>query len=214
MTTIKNIIFDLGGVLYDIRYENIAEAFSKYGISDFEKCYAQAGQSAEIDLFEEGKISSAEFRNFIRTLSDKELTDNQIDFAWNAILIDIPKKRVELLEKLQPLCRLFLYSNTNEINCIEFVRFVTKKFGYNIFEQHFEKVYYSHTFKIKKPITEGFLTICEENGLIPAETIFIDDTERHILGAQKAGLQTYWLKNEELCDCQIIQDLLLEINGK
>jgi len=205
---IKNIIFDLGGVLYDIRYENIADTFRTFGLQEFEKLYAQAGQAKEIDLFEEGKITPEQFRAFISSLTTNSLTDNQIDNAWNAILIDLPKVRVQLLEKLQKKYRVFLFSNTNAINQIEFERFVTEKFGENIFETHFEKTYYSHTLGIKKPKPEAFLKICEEQNLPPAETLFIDDTERHILGAQKAGLKTYWLQHENLENSNIINDLL------
>jgi putative hydrolase of the HAD superfamily len=205
---IKNIIFDLGGVLYDIRYENIADTFRSYGLQDFEKLYAQAGQAKEIDLFEEGKITPEQFRNFIRSLSHHNLSDKQIDTAWNAILIDIPEARVELLKKLKKKYRLFLFSNTNAINCNEFEQFVTHKFGENILETHFKKAYYSHTLGIKKPKPEAFQKICEEQNLQPTETLFIDDTERHILGAQKAGLQTCWLRDENLENSTIIKDLL------
>ena len=208
LNSIKNIILDLGGVIYNIRYENIADAFRSYGLQEFEKHYVQAGQAAEIDLFEEGKITSEQFRNFIRSLASNTLTDLQIDNAWNAILIDVPEERLTLLKKLKNRYRIFLFSNTNEINCIEFVRFVTEKFGENIFETCFEKAYYSHTLGIKKPKQEAFRKICEEQNLLPAETLFIDDTERHIFGAQQAGLQTYWLYNENLENSEIIKNLL------
>jgi len=208
LQNIKNLILDLGGVLYDIRYENIADTFRSYGLHDFEKLYVQAGQAPEIDLFEEGKITPEQFRVFIRSLTPKNLSDNQIDHAWNAILIDLPEVRVQLLKKLRKKYRIFLFSNTNEINCIEFERFVTEKFEENIFDTHFEKSYYSHTLGMKKPKPEAFLKICEEQNLIPAETLFIDDTERHIIGAQKAGLQTYWLHDENLENSIIINDLL------
>ncbi|MCL1850326.1 MAG: HAD-IA family hydrolase, partial [Bacteroidetes bacterium] len=93
-------------------------------------------------------------------------------------------------------------------NCIEFERFVTEKFGENIFETHLEKAYYSHTLGLKKPKPEAFQKICEEQNLQPSETLFIDDTERHILGAQKAGLKTYWLRDDNLENSTIIKDLL------
>ena len=207
-TGIKNIILDLGGVIYDIRYENIADTFRSYGLQNFEALYAQAGQAPEIDLFEEGKISPEQFRGFIRSLSPTLLTDFQIDNAWNAILIDIPTIRVQILEKLKKKYRLFLFSNTNAINCLEFERYVAEKFGENIFETHFKKSYYSHTLGIKKPKPEAFLKICEEQQLISDETLFIDDTERHILGAQQAGLKTYWLHKENFEECGIINELL------
>jgi putative hydrolase of the HAD superfamily len=205
---IKNIILDLGGVIYDIRYENIADTFRSYGLQNFEALYTRAEQAPEIDLFEEGKISPKQFRNFIRSLSPSLLTDSQIDNAWNAILIDLPAVRVHLLEKLKKKYRLFLFSNTNEINCLEFERYVTEKFGENIFETLFEKSYYSHTLGIKKPKPEAFLKICGEQQLIPKETLFIDDIKRHIFGAQLAGLKTYWLHKEKLEECSTINEIL------
>ena len=208
MPAIKNLILDLGGVLYDIRYENIADTFRSYGLQNFEEIYVQAGQAKEIDLFEEGIITPKQFRDFIRSLSSDHLNDQQIDNAWNAILIDLPEVRLALLKELRNKYRLFLFSNTNEINCIEFERFVTEKFGENIFETHFEKAYYSHTLGIKKPKPDAFQKICDEQDLILYETLFIDDTERHILGAQNAGLQTYWLHNENFETSKIITELL------
>lgn len=200
LKNIKNIIFDLGNVLYDIRYENIADVFRTYGISDFEEKYGQTGQVEEIDLFEEGKITPTQFRAFIRTLTSIPLSDEQIDHAWNAIMIDIPSERVEMLKKLQSKYNLFLYSNTNQINCEYFERHVIQKFGYNIFETLFKKAYYSHTLQIKKPNPEGFLKIIAEQQLNPEETIFIDDLERHIKGAQAAGLKTYHHTDGDIAD--------------
>lgn len=200
LTNIKNIIFDLGNVLYDIRYENIADMFRSYGITNFEEKYAQAGQTEEIDLFEEGKISPAQFRNYIRSLTDVPLTDQQIDNAWNSIMIDLPIQRIEMLKRLNKKYRLFLFSNTNQINCESFTHYVEHKFGYNIFDELFEKAYYSHTLQIKKPKPESFLAILEEQNLDPKETLFIDDIDRHIKGAQAAGLKTYHHTEGEISD--------------
>jgi putative hydrolase of the HAD superfamily len=140
---IKNIIFDLGGVIYDIRYENIADKFRSYGINDFEKLYSKASQTDTIDLFEEGKISVEEFRNYIRSLSTVSLTDEQIDTAWNAILIDIPKERLELLGMLRLKYNIFLYSNTNQINYDRFMAELKAKYGFDVFEITFKKAYFS-----------------------------------------------------------------------
>jgi glucose-1-phosphatase len=200
LTNIKNIIFDLGNVLYDIRYENIAEVFKTYGITNFEDMYGKMGQVEEIDLFEEGKISPAQFRDFIRTLTTIPLTDNQIDHAWNAIMVDIPMERVQMLIRLKDKYKLYLYSNTNQINCENFERYVVNKFGYNIFETLFIKAYYSHTLHIKKPKPEGFSAILKEQNLNPDETIFIDDLERHIKGAQAAGFRTYHHVSGEIAE--------------
>ena len=113
---IKNIIFDLGGVIYDIRYENIAEAFARMGASNLVALYSKAQQTDFIDKFEEGLISTTEFCEEIRRLSEVPLSDAQIEEAWNAILIDVPAPRVDFLLKLKEKYKLFLFSNTNQFN--------------------------------------------------------------------------------------------------
>jgi putative hydrolase of the HAD superfamily len=211
---IKNIIFDLGGVIYDIRYENIADKFRSYGINDFEKLYSKASQTDTIDLFEEGKISVEEFRNYIRSLSTVSLTDKQIDTAWNAILIDIPKERLELLGMLRLKYNIFLYSNTNQINYDRFMAELKAKYGFDVFEITFKKAYFSQILQIRKPKPEGFQAIINEQGLNPKETLFIDDSPQHIKTAREVGLNAYHLTGGETleqlfrCNLELREDLL------
>lgn len=194
---IKNIIFDLGNVIYDIRYQNVPEAFARYGFPNFDEYYTQAHQSDAIDLFEEGKISPAEFREFIRSISPVPLTDEQIDEAWNSIMIDIPEYRIEMLKELKSHYSLFLFSNTNQLNYEQFTGQMKEKYGYDIFKELFVKAYFSHHIHIKKPLVESFQFIINEQKLNPSETLFIDDTLRHVQGAQKVGLNTYYLQDGE-----------------
>lgn len=192
-SSIKNIIFDLGGVLYDIRYENIADRFATYGLHNFTQQYTQAAQAEAIDLFEEGRISVPEFRDYIRSLSPVALTDQQIDDAWNAIIIDLPPHRVEMLRQLKKKYRLFLFSNTNQLNYDCFQVQLRAQYGCNIFEECFVKAYFSHEMHQRKPHAEAFRRVVSEQGLVPEETLFIDDTARHIEGAKAVGLRTYLL---------------------
>lgn len=211
---IKNIIFDLGGVIYDIRYENIADKFRSYGITEFEKLYSKASQTDTIDLFEEGKISPAEFRDYLRTLSPVSLSDAQIDEAWNAILIGIPKERLELLGMLRLKYNIFLYSNTNQINYDKFTSELREKYGFDIFEVTFKKAYFSQILQIRKPKAEGFKAILSEQGLNPEETLFIDDSPQHIEGARKVGINAYHLTGGEtieqlfMCNLELRQGIV------
>ena len=211
---IKNIIFDLGGVIYDIRYENIADKFRSYGVTEFEKLYSKASQTDTIDLFEEGKISPAEFRDYLRTLSPVSLSDAQIDEAWNAILIGIPKERLELLGMLRLKYNIFLYSNTNQINYDKFTSELREKYGFDIFEVTFKKAYFSQILQIRKPKAEGFKAILSEQGLNPEETLFIDDSPQHIEGARKVGINAYHLTGGEtieqlfMCNLELRQGIV------
>lgn len=211
---IKNIIFDLGGVIYDIRYENIADKFRSYGITDFEKLYSKASQTDSIDLFEEGKMTPAEFRDYLRGLSPVPLTDEQIDEAWNAILIGIPKERLELLGMLRLKYNIFLYSNTNQINYDKFTTELKAKYGFDVFEVTFKKAYFSQILQIRKPKLEGFRAILAEQGLKPEETLFIDDSPQHIEAARKVGINAYHLTGGEtmeqlfMCNLELRQGVV------
>ena len=194
---IKNIIFDLGGVIYDIRYENIPEAFVRMGAGNLVELYSKAKQTDFIDLYEEGLISSHEFCEEIRKVSSVPLTNEQIRDAWNAILIDVPAPRVDFLLKLKEKYKLYLFSNTNQFNYDCFTAHLKQKYGFDFFESIFKAAYFSHILHIRKPKKEGFQRIIQEQQLNPAETLFIDDSPQHIEGARKCGLQAYHLKDGE-----------------
>jgi len=198
---IKNIIFDFGGVIIDIDYRLTMEAFKKLGIKNFEDQYSKASQSPLFDELETGMITAAEFHNGIRDLTKMPLTDEQIDAAWIAILIDLPKKNLDFLNSLKNNYRLFLLSNTNEIHEQAFMNMIHKKFGEDALKKTFERIYFSHHLHLRKPDTAIFNYVLKENNLRPEETLFVDDSLQHIEGAQKAGLRTFYFdKGKKLDD--------------
>lgn len=187
------IIFDLGGVLLNIDYQSSKLAFEALGIVDFDLHFSQLSQSHLFDRFETGKISAASFRDEIKKESQIECSDMQIDDAWNAMLLDFPLHRIELLEELSKNIPLYLFSNTNEIH-ISIFKERLKKLGLkNRFEKAFKHLYYSYELGLRKPHPEGFNYILKVNKLIPSKTLFIDDSPQHIEGAKKTGLQSYLL---------------------
>ena len=97
---IKNIIFDLGGVILNIDYQLTVEAFKKLGIDDFEEIFSQYKQSTLSDDFETGRITELEFYEGIKTISGKDFTFEEYKNAWNALLLDLPKERINILKKL------------------------------------------------------------------------------------------------------------------
>ena len=93
----KNIIFDLGGVLLNIDYRILINEFAKIGIDGFENFFSQAKQKELFDKYEKGLISSQEMRNTLKQFCLPGTTDTEIDIAWNSMLLDFPKERLELL---------------------------------------------------------------------------------------------------------------------
>lgn len=190
------IIFDLGGVLLNLNYQNTITEFEKLGVNNATSIYSQAKQTPLFDLLETGKISPTKFRTEFRELFSLNCTDEQLDKAWNAMLLDLPNSRVELLKQVARRTRMFLFSNTNQIHIDWFKNYLTEIDEAN-FLQVFEKAYLSHEVQLRKPHVATFKWIVAQNQLNPETTLFIDDSEQHIEGAKKAGLQTYWLQPHE-----------------
>jgi glucose-1-phosphatase len=147
-----------------------------------------------LDDYDKGLISSDEFRNRLRTVSNLPLTDMQIDKAWNAILIDLAQENIGLLDRLKKSYRLFLLSNTNEIHEQAFTKLILDSFGKNVLIEIFERIYFSHQINKRKPDVEIFHFVLKENNLNASETLFIDDSPQHIQGAKEAGLQSLLLE--------------------
>ena len=193
-SSIKNIIFDFGGVILNIDYKLTENAFSKLGLKDFDKIYSQATQKELFNVFEKGLISPDEFRTQIRKFIDADVSDVQIDTAWNSMLLDLPEERVVLIDKLKSKYKLFLLSNTNEIHYTNFSAYMKNKFRRDLFSDVFDKTYVSHKVHMRKPDAEIFELALNENNLKREETIFIDDSIQHIEGARKVGLNAIFLE--------------------
>lgn len=192
-----SIIFDLGGVILNIDYHLTIQAFESLGIRDFEARYTQARQSGIFDDLETGRINPGEFRDAIRAMAEVELSDIEIDRAWNAMLLDLPEVRLELLSALKRGHRTFLLSNTNTIHISQLQGRLKKEYGFETLDHLFEKVHLSHNMGLRKPDPQIFNALIEEHSLNPEKTLFIDDSEQHLVGASKVGLVTHHLQLHE-----------------
>lgn len=197
LSGIRHIIFDLGGVLLNIDYSATEKAFEALGIHDFKARYSQLAQNTFFDDWETGRITRDDFIRGMREASGKnDLSDEQILKAWNAMLLDFPLRRLQILQQLHIYYDLFLLSNTNEVHEAAFNALLKEACGYNTIAHFFDKVYFSHRAGMRKPGKEIFQRILEENNLKPEHTLFIDDSPQHIETAKSLGIQTIHLEKE------------------
>jgi len=197
----KAIIFDLGGVILNIDYHKTSNAFKALGVNNFDALYSQAKQNQIFNNIETGKISPDEFRTYLKRQIKIPINDYQIDTAWNAMLLDLPKPRVNLLRQLRNRYPIFLYSNTNAIHLQAFQNIIKQSYGKaGLLEDLFVKTYYSHELGMRKPNRKGFEYILHQNGLTAEKTLFIDDSAQHIEGAKSVGLKTYHLVHEDITE--------------
>lgn len=190
---IKNIIFDLGGVILNIDYHLTINAFKDLGVKNFDSLFTQAQQVGVFDRMDKGLITPQEFRDEIRHIAGTPLTDWQIDGAWNAMLLDFPLSRLELLGRVKNHYKTFLLSNTNAIHIEDYNKILFNTFGVQNLSVFFDREYYSHLIHMRKPDADVFELILKENNLKPEETLFIDDSIQHVEGAKKLGIQAYHL---------------------
>jgi glucose-1-phosphatase len=190
-TPIDTVIFDLGGVLFDIDYKLTQDAFIKLGsTADFREVYSQQQQAGIFDEFEKGNITPAQFREGLRKWLPAGTTDPEIDNAWCALLIGFPHHKVELLNKLKGKYKLYLLSNTNEIHLPEVMKMIDNMHAPGQMGKLFLKEYYSCRMKLRKPEKDIYETVTKENNLTPETTLFVDDLIQNIEGAKVTGLQT------------------------
>ena len=192
MSGIKNIIFDLGGVILNLNYKATINSFIELGINNFEEIYNQRQQTELFNNFEKGNIGSKTFITEIQKLSN--LNDQQIINAWNAMLLDIPPERLKFINKLKKDYKIFLLSNTNEIHIEYFENQLGKNNQLELFKGCFDQIYYSSRINDRKPNISCFNKVIKENNLAPMETLFIDDSIQHINGAKKSGIKTHLMR--------------------
>ena len=194
LTNIKNIIFDLGKVLLNLDFNASIVAFQKLGLKTDVLDNKQAYSDPVFYELEVGKVTPEEFCNRIRkVLNNPNATDLQIEDAWFAMILDIPANRVKVVQELSKNYNVYLFSNTNKIHIDRLHRAFKAEHGID-FPSLFVKDYYSHEIHERKPDLSSYKKVIELSGINPEESIFIDDLEKNIIGAQQSGLKTFWLK--------------------
>lgn len=191
--SIENIIFDLGGVVLNIDYQLTENAFKSLGLTDFSGMYTQAEQSGLFDNYEKGTCSTPYFINALLDFLPPNTSANKVVAAWNAMILDFPIQNLDLLLNLKNKYRIFLLSNTNDIHLQAVNRALKKVSSTENLSAYFEKTYYSFEMGMRKPDAEIFEKVCSENQLEKTKTLFIDDTEKHVIGAKNVGLKTHLL---------------------
>ncbi len=185
---IENILFDLGGVLLTLDMQKTTEAFLHLGWKETEwESIAQSSQLLFKNL-EVGRDNSAIFRENVRGMLHENPTDEQIDHAWNAMLIGFPEGIVNYLNELKSKYKLYLLSNTNELHLKRFREIFQNSFGYS-FDSLFVKAYYSHEIGYRKPEKQAYLSVLEDASLSPENTVFVDDLKVNTESAALLGMQ-------------------------
>ena len=195
MKKCKAIIFDLGAVILNINYQNTIDEFTKLGVNNAATFYSKKVQTNLFNQIETGMISSNKFLKALQK-ETKNANINQVEKAWNAMLLDLPDERIQLIEKLKNNYSIYLLSNTNAIH-IDAIKKQLGKRKWLAFCKLFDKMYLSHELGLRKPDVKIFEYILNEQKLKAEEVFFIDDSPQHIASAKKIGIHCHHLLDDE-----------------
>ena len=183
------LLFDLGGVIMDIRRENAVAALQALGMSQAGELLGEYGQKGPFLALEKGEITPAEFRDALRPMLRPGVTDAEIDAAFNRFLTGIPVERLRRLEDLHGRHRRYLLSNTNAIMWHGKIAEEFRKDGHDM-GYYFDGWVPSFEVHAYKPEAAIFRIAAERFGLDPAQTLFFDDSEANCRAAAALGFRT------------------------
>ena len=197
LTGIKNIVFDMGGVILTLDRSEAVRRFQSAGLTNAEDLLDPYHQKGVFLKLEEGKISLSEFYDAVRNEAGVHIADETIDNGWMGFIADLPEYKLQMLEDLKNKgYKLYLLSNTNSV----IMRWaMSSEFSPNgkPIQDYFDKLYLSYQMKSVKPNIKIFQDMISDSGMIPSETLFIDDGQADIDMGKQLGFKTYQPKNGE-----------------
>ena len=195
MTKIRNIAFDLGGVIVTINQETAVKRFQEIGIKDAAdrlNPYTQSGIFGDVEV---GKISPDEFIAELSRMAGHQLTFEDCQYAWKGYFAELPERNLEILRKLRAEgYRLLLLSNTNPFIMRWALSDAFDGHG-NSLGSYFDGLYLSYECKAMKPDEKIFRQMLSEQNILPANTLFVDDGPRNVAAASELGISTFCPKN-------------------
>lgn len=192
---LPNLLFDFGGVIININYQRTLDAMRLLSGEGSTIAFTQAAQAELFDLLETGKLTSEQFRTGLRSGYGLQATDDQLDAAWNAMLLDVPAERLALIAELRAQGHeTALLSNTNHMHINVINQQLKTQYGFEHgIADALDRVFYSQEVGLRKPGEEIFRHVLREMNWKAEETLFIEDSIQHIETASRLGIHTLFL---------------------
>ena len=187
---IRNIVFDLGGVLVDLDFKAAINGLQKAGFANVKEQLQAFDREGIFQKFELGEMSADEFRTAIRENSTVELTDEEVDNLWNAMLLEIPREKLELILDLRGKYMVYLLSNTNSIHWDYVCKNAFNYRGFRV-NDYFEETFLSYEMHLAKPDKAIYEKVLQDANLLAEETLFIDDSEANCKAAEEVGIHAH-----------------------
>jgi putative hydrolase of the HAD superfamily len=196
MKNIKNIVFDLGGVILTLDRDKSVKRYQEIGLDSAGELLDPYHQKGIFLALEEGRVTKEEFYEELRKICGKNISASDMDDALQQFITDVPAYKLEMLESLREKYKLYLLSNTNPI-LMDWALSADFPANGKILSDYFDKMYLSYQIGITKPDKRIFEYMIADAGLVPGETLFIDDGPANVATGAELGMKTYCPKNGE-----------------
>ena len=197
MKQIKNIAFDLGGVVIALSYEQAVRRFEEIGLKDARQHLDAFHQRGIFGDLERGIITTEEFRIELGKLIGREVTYDECLYAWHGYVEYVPQTNLQMLLKLRQLgYKVCLLSNTNPFMMQWAMSNEFDGNGHSM-DYYFDNLYLSYKYKYMKPSPEIFKIMLEGQQSSAEETLFIDDGQKNVEAAKELGMKTLFPENNE-----------------
>ena len=197
MHAIKNIAFDLGGVVIALSYENAIKRFEEIALRDARQHLDAFHQHGIFGDLESGKVSPEEFRVELGRIIGRELTMDECYYAWHGYVESVPQRNLDILLCLrQQGYKVCLLSNTNPF-IMQWACSPAFDGGLHPIDYYFDRLYLSYECRVMKPSPEIFRMMLEGQKTVADETLFIDDSPKNCAVAESLGIHTLCPQNNE-----------------
>tara|TARA_B100001094_G_scaffold82970_1_gene79244 strand:+ start:741 stop:1361 length:621 start_codon:yes stop_codon:yes gene_type:complete len=186
---IKALLFDLGGVVIEIDFDRVFNAWSKYSSLSCKQITDSFYFDVMYQQHERGEIESQVYYNHVRSTFNLTATNEQIELGWNKIFSGEIKSVVKQIDKIKSQINCYAFTNTNaahqsawELCCPNVAPL-------------FQRVFSSCNLGYRKPDSAAFNTVLSLMQVDKNEVLFFDDTEENIIAAKDLGIQAQLVKN-------------------
>ncbi|OGV94234.1 hypothetical protein A3A66_04520 [Microgenomates group bacterium RIFCSPLOWO2_01_FULL_46_13] len=180
---IKNIFFDLGGVVIT-HPKHINEKFLR---QQFSLSFPQA-RKVWLENRRPLLVGKETDREFLAKVSKKLHRDDSSESLWHQwwdfyqeVSKDINWPLLELVKRLKRSYKIYLLTDTIALHD----RYHQQKGLYD----YFERVFKSFQEGFMKPSKEAYLNPLRQTQSKPDESVFVDDLEENVKGAEAVGMQ-------------------------
>ena len=183
------LLFDLGGVIVDIDFRRVFDAWSAYSGVPSATLGARFSMDDYYKQHERGEIPVTEYFESLRSSLGIGLTDEEFERGWNAVFVGEVPGIARVLDRMKDRVPLYVFSNSNAVHHAYWAR------EYASTLSAFRKVFVSCTLGKRKPEPEAFAAVAQAMETPLPRILFFDDLEDNVAAARSVGMRSVHVKS-------------------